>query len=312
MEALAEELAGACLGVTIPQSPEEIVKLVTADGRLDRMLQLREAPKTRAYTNRRGSRTEIKVDMAAMLQQWLSGAELVEMANTHFSRVADIGYRFEQLGDFIVDYFETFLPWVFGVVVDWANTLLAEKGADAFLPRGITAAVHWGVSSFVAARLMAMGILSRSLASRVAAVWEAVRETPQGEAGIRSWVGTLGVAEWQRRFEASVTELRNLLEFSRRRGRGVAATLLAEETAQVEVESRISECPQIAAVLAPTDDSPVAPIGIWTEGTLVGQVMTRDHADIQDLVDSGLIISAEFSASSGKGLLQLRLEDTPS
>ena len=203
------------------------------------------------------------------------------------------------------EYFETFLPWMFGVIVEWTNSLLKEQDIPKVLPETVSGVVRWGVASPTAVALMVQGVRSRRLASKMTEVWEA----EEREGDLRSWVRSMNVAQWQDTFEASVTELRNLLEFSRDEVKGAAVDLIMSESATLEVESAMNESPEQDVSLNPIDDSLLSPIGIWFENQLIGQVFGKDQVDLQSILGSGLIVSAKFSATSGKGLLTLNLVD---
>lgn len=149
------------------------------------------------------------------------------------------------------------------------------------------------------------GIRSRRLATKITQLWEAEKK----EGDIRAWIRSMNIAQWRDVFEASVTELRNLLEFSRDQVKGVAVDLVAHGFARVAVESTVNEFSESSAKLAPVDESELSPIGIWVNEQFVGQVFSKDQVDIQSILNSGLIITIKFSASSGKGSLELQLVD---
>ena len=305
IETMAEELATILSQIDVPEDPLEVLDLIMRDGRLQRMLLLTEAPKTKVYTQRGGQRQQIEVPIDEVLRQWIQGTELVTLAETFFNNVANIDFRFEQLGDFVNDYFETFLPWIFGVTIKWTNNLLRENNIDKELSGHVSALIHWGVSNPKAISLMVGGIRSRRLATKITQLWE----TEKKDGDIRAWVRSMNIAQWRAIFEASVTELRNLLEFSRDQVKGVAVDLITHESARTEVESTVGEFPESSASLALVDESVLSPIGIWIGNQLVGQVLSKDQADIQSILSSGLIVSIKFSATSGKGFLELQLAD---
>jgi len=303
-ESIARELAAILRNSEVPQDPAEAVDSIIGGGRLQRILQLPEAPTRRAYTQRGGrSREEIAIPMEALLRDWLHGSDLVTLAGTYFNAVTDVGFRFEQLGDFIYDYFEIFFPWVFGTIVGWTNSFLEELGAANLLPKTIPANVRWGVSDPTALELMARGIQSRSLALRVARAWK----SEEREDDIHSWIRSMSISDWQRIFEASPAELRSVLEFSRGRRGGVAVELITQGTAEFEVGSNFSEFARTDALLVPVDNSELSPIDIQVEGIRVGRILSRDQADVRGLLSTGLIPSMKFSVLSGRGLLELTL-----
>jgi len=306
MDNIAHELAETLRTREVPQDAVEVVDLMIGEGRLERILELPEAPTRRMYTQRGGqNRREVAIPMDSLLRQWLQGTELVTLANTYLGSVTDIDFRFEQLGDFINDYFEVYFPWVFGTIVAWTNDLLQENGVATSLPKTVPANIRWGVANSTALELMIKGIQSRTLAMKIAEAWE----SRERDDDVRSWIRSMNLAEWQQTFEASPVELRNLLEFSRDQQGGIAVKLISQEMAELEVESNIFEFSESNVSLAPIGDSELSPIGIWVGEELVGRILSRDQADIQSILNAGLTLSVKFSVSSGKGFLELGLVD---
>ncbi|MFC1930684.1 DEAD/DEAH box helicase [Chloroflexota bacterium] len=303
MEDIARELVGVLHDIDTPSKPLELLELITGGGRLQRILELPEASQRKVYTARAGIRQEVHIPVDSILLDWLKGTELVSLAGDYFSDVSNIEFRFEQLGDFIAGHFETFLPWILGIIIEWVNSLLQENGSNSQLSRAIPSLVRLGVDSFTAASLMSGGIRSRQLALKISRSWES--ESREGD--VRSWLRDMSILEWQSEFEASVSELRNLLEFSRNRVGGVAVDLINEEAATIQVKSDFDDYPEADATLAAIDDSELSPLGIWVNEELVGSIFSRDQADVQNIIDSGLITRQQFSASSNEARLQFQL-----
>ena len=305
LESIARGLATVLSAGEIPKDPLEIITLVIRDGRLRKMFQLKEAPKTRVYTNRGGSRHLIEVPVDGILLQWIGGEELVTLADTYFTPVNDVDYRFEQLADFINDHFETYLPWIFGVVIGWCNAICRDSGIDKELPHYLPALIRWGVSSSPSVSLMIGGIRSRRLATKIVQTWG----EEEREEDIKAWVRSMNILQWQEVFGASITELRSLLEFSRDQVKGVAVEFIRNEFAKVGVETTMENFPTATALLASTEDSELSPIGIFSGDQLLGHVMSRDQADIRSIMSSELPIELKFTAENGKGTLELKLID---
>jgi hypothetical protein len=306
LESIAAALSSMLATRDVPQDPVQVVELIIAEGRLQQILALPEAPGRRVYTQRSGqNRREVSIPIDELLRQWLQGTELVVLAETHLDAVRDIEFRFEQLGDFIYDYFEVFFPWVFGTIIAWTNELLEGSGGDTLLPRTVPAHVRWGVGSGAALELMASGISSRTLAARIAAEWQ----VHERDGTIRQWIRSMSLAEWQERFTPSIAEIRSLLDYSKDPRGGVAAELITRESVELEVESDVDESAPCDARLAPVGGSGASPVGIWAGEQLVGRVLSRDQIDVQFLLGTGLPLSVKFSASSGAGVLELRLVD---
>jgi hypothetical protein len=308
IEGIVRDLITSFSGLPIPQNPLEAVNMVCGEDRLERMLSLPESRGKPIFNQRGGqNRIRIEIDVRDILLKWLSGATLIELADAFFAEVSDVDYRFEQLGDFIKEYFEVFLPWVVSTIVGWANEYLAEHASEELLPIALPAYIRWGVGNPTALKLILDGVQSRTLAQRIAVLWEI--ETEDVDISIRDWIRSKNLDEWRNEFRASVADLRNLLEYCRDYRGGIAVDLIYDEQATFEVQSFVGELSQQGADLKSTGDSAFAPIGIWVESQLVGQIPSKDQTDIQNILNIGLMIDAKFSASENRGKLELTLID---
>jgi hypothetical protein len=303
LENIAQELAAMLQNREVPQDVAVAVALIADGGRLRRILQLPEAPTRRAYTGRARGRVEMTIPMELLLRDWLQGCDLVTLANTYFSAVADTDFRYGQLGDFISDYFEVFFPRVFAAIVGSTNIFLEASGAATGFPKTIPENIRWGVNSPTALLLLLRGMQSRILALRIARVWE----SEERDGDVLSWICSLSITDWQRVFRASPSELRSIHEFSRGRRGNVAASLFAQGTAELKVESVITELPPTAASLVAVDDADLPTVNICVEQQIVGQIPCQDQADVRDLLSTGLPLSIEFTVSQGHGLLKMEL-----
>jgi len=307
LEQIVHDLVAALLQTEIPQNPRDALDIILGRDRLQRILSLPEAVQiqTRVYNQRAGKRQELDIPIREILFQWLQGAELVSLADTFFGDVNDVDFRFEQLGDFINQYFEVYFPWVMATIINWTNSILQTHGVGNLLPNTIPANVRWGVGDSIALRLMVEGIQSRQLAMRISAEWQ----QEENALGIREWLQSMGLDEWQKRLEPSVGELRNLLEYSRNPVGGVAVALINDEVADLEVDAHVVNFPTTEVHLRTIEDTELSPIGIWARGEFLGQIRCKDQADIRALIKTGLPISIQFAAQAGSGLLTLRLID---
>jgi len=307
MENIARELATSLQYAEIPQDPVKVLDLLTDEGRLERILQLPEAPRRKVYTQRSSrNREEVIIPMRSLLRQWVQGADLVTLAANFFKGVPDIDFRFEQLGDIIYDYFEIYLPRAFGTIISWTNSILEEWGAASLLPTAIPANVRWGVDSPAALELMVKGIRSRSLALRIARVWQ----SEEREGDIQSWLRSMSMADWQQMFKTSPADLRSILEFSRDRRDSIAVRVITQGSVEFEVDSYVADLVWSDASLMSIDTSGLSPIEIKVGENRVGHILARDQADVQDLLNTGLILSTRFAASSGQGFLKLKIVES--
>jgi hypothetical protein len=95
--------------------------------------------------------------------------------------------------------------------------------------------------------------------------------------------------------------------YSLRRVGGVAVDLINDEVATIQVSSDLDDYPESDATLAAIDATQLSPLGIWVNGELVGSILSRDQADVQYIIDSGLITRQRFSVSSNEARLQFQL-----
>ncbi len=271
-----------------PADAKAAVDLLLGGGRVGTLLALREAPTIRVFTRRSAPRAELPVPLEALLGDWVGGEELKTLADRYFGSVEDVDYRFEQLADYLNEYCETFLPWVLGTLVSWINGTLADRGVAAPIPGDLAAYVRWGVDDAAALQLMTEGVRSRTLARAVAAAWRAAAAPND----IRSWLGSVGVAAWRRLFDASIADLRSLLDYAKPRGTSLLASLFAGETVVVDVRVEAEPPAESAVELRRLGASELAEIEIWSGERRVAVISGRDQADVHSVLAAGLPFGA--------------------
>ncbi len=304
IEHISRSLANSITVDDLPKDTIRLIRYILADGRLDQILMLPEAPQRSVYAKRGGKhRTAIAISIEDVLIDWIQGAEIVELADKHLQLIKDIDYRFEQLGDLISQYFEGFFPWVFGTIVAWTNQFLEAEGVICVIPGILPAYVRWGVDNTTATELMLKGMTSRTLAMRIAKCWF----TANAQQDVFTWLRQLSLTQWQQLFSASFAELRLLLEFCRDQKGGPAVELLTSGKTFIEAETELTKLSQDAASLRPIEDIELSSFGIWVNNELVGKIASRDQSDIQAILSSGLEYAATFSVESSIGTLQIEL-----
>jgi Helicase conserved C-terminal domain len=304
IEGICVSLANSIVSDGLPEDTIQLIRVVLADGRLDQILALPEAPQRLIFTRRSGrNRPTITLSIEDLFVDWIQGNELVEIANEYLSAVADIDYRLEQLCDLLNQYFEVFFPWVLGTIVAWTNQILIDYGFVAVLPGGLPAYVRWGVGNAQAVELMSKGMASRTLAMRIATGWS----RSDAQVDVLTWLRSLNLTQWQQFFSASITELRLLLEFCRDQKGGPAAELLISGTTSISTETHLEELSPSPASIQFINAIELSAFGIWVNDELVGKIAARDQSDIQAIISSGLEYSVAFSVHSGVGTLQFDL-----
>ena len=305
IEDICNQIYGQIEDIELPTSVADVIKLIISDGRLERILALPEAPKLKLY-NRRQVREQIEVPFEQFLQDWVSGVELKELANTYLSIVEDIEYRYEQLGDFITDYFQNYLPWIFGTIIKWTNSLLEENSIEQSILTTVPTNIRWGVDNHIALELMAKGIQSRVLAMTISNIW--IQESTDMD--VWRWIRDMDLADWENRFGASISELRNLLEFSRSRKASTTARLLNNKVTEVSVSSDVFVLDEIGVVLKHTSDLEIYPIGIYHNDEFIGHIFAKDQYDINSIMNLGLSILITYTSPDGEPKIKFELLDT--
>jgi hypothetical protein len=205
-----------------------------------------------------------------------------------FVPVVDPEFRLEQLGDYIAAVAENFLPWAIGYVVRWFNATRPAEVAE--LPLGLAGFVRYGVDSAPALQLLRRGVRSRVLAVRVASEYLAA----EADVTLSTWLTSVPVNSWPRRFGTTRTELAELLEIARVPGGAILATVLAGASASVPVTPRIPIEAGAHGSLAVRRyrqvQSPVFLVG----NRVAGHFGTDRFADVLALARSGLPLAAQF------------------
>jgi hypothetical protein len=304
IEQIARSLANDVKGIDISDDPTEVAKLILANGRIEQILSLPEVQKIDVYASRGGSnRPIIPISLEKLLIEWMLGIELVAMADENLALIPDIDYRFEQLGDFIYQRFEVSLPWAFGTIITWTNQFLTDSGETKILPRVLPAYVRWGVGNTAALELMSKGLGSRTLAMRIANSWHLEKI----QLSVIDWLKILSAKDWQRLFSASSAEVGLLLNFCRNQQGGAAVELMRNGITTITVDTDFPDFPVSPATIESLEDGELTTLGVWVQGQPVGRIQSKDQADISTIQSSGLDTAISFSASAGRGKLQIGL-----
>jgi hypothetical protein len=292
--------------IAVPEDPNSVIDLLLRSGRLEMLLAMREAPTVRIFSRRSAPRIELPIPLEAILGDWLSGKELRTLSDRYFGGIENTDFRFEQLADYLNEYFETFLPWVLGSLVGWINDGLADRGVVALLPGDLAAYVRWGVNDAVALQLMTDGVRSRTLAHSVSRAWHGAVEPND----VRTWLGSIGVAAWRSLFNASIADLRSLLDYAKPRGTSLLASLFDGQsvTISVRVESDLTSDTEVE--LQRSGASDLAEVEILVSGNRVGVVSSRDQADVHSVLVAGLPFAARLAPrDDGHALILTPLEE---
>jgi DEAD/DEAH box helicase len=270
-----------------PRDPVAAFQLVAAAGRLRQLLSINETRAARFRPRRNAPhRTAFDVDLAALIVDWLRGREVGELGEAYLGAVADDTYRYEQLSEFIAQVLEHLLPWLLNTLVSWVNEGLEE---DEQLCPELPAYIRFGVDTPVALELAQSGVRSRRLVHAVAAKAAASTDLP-----LRAWLTGTDIRSWRQFFDASPSELGDLLVFSRARAARITSRVLAGEVVELALVVEGSPAPGAIEVREAAEDPPPR-LAAFREGDVIGYVRSEHHDDVSRLLAIGVPLSISLT-----------------
>jgi hypothetical protein len=106
----------------------------------------------------------------------------------------------------------------------------------------------------------------------------------------------MGVAEWREGYQASPSEVLDLLDFTRVRSRSLLTTLL--ETGAVTVDlpaaGRIPGPGRRLSLERARNEPAPEPLGLYADDQLAAIIASEDHADAQAILDTGLDLGLDL------------------
>ncbi|MBH0115253.1 DEAD/DEAH box helicase [Salinibacterium sp. NG253] len=292
IDSVAEEIANKIVEDDLQyiDSPDFALQLLGPV--LEELLGLREAPKWEFRATSQGA--NIRVEPDRLLQDWMSGASLSDLAEAHLSAASPAAWRIEQMVAAVTQQFEHYLAWTVGAVTDLVNWHLDNIGYEQRLCSELSGFIRYGVRNSRSLQLMTSGIRSRRLCHLMETMMpEDVNSTDD----MRTWLSQMTISTWRDRFRASSSELLDLVEFTRTRGRSLLRALLETgvTTASTSRTSHTAYEGDPTFALRPIDDdTDPAPLGVYLGDDLIATIAPSDHADIQSILDTGLNIDVSF------------------
>jgi hypothetical protein len=201
----------------------------------DRILQLREIPRPWVFHETESAQSPlVELRPVELLQHWLRGETLPEMADSLLSGILDRSLRIERLVDAISDFCEHYFSWTVRALLGQANIRLSEpeEGEEHLVCPELPAFIHYGVASPEAVGLLTSGIRSRDLANGISR--EAAGQQI-GAAGLRDWLGRMALPGWRSGLDATPADLLDLLEYCRTPGSNELRRLLADGIVTIPV-----------------------------------------------------------------------------
>lgn len=312
LETVAAEIHSLVSEAMVEREPARVVEAMLADGRLASVLALSENHRNGFKARRNDPRNQLlPVDLLALLTDWVAGAELQDLAERHLAAVTTDDYRYQQLAEFIASVFEHFLPWAMNTIIAWVNESLESDGVDLKIPEDLPATIHYGVASRNGLTLMLGGIRSRRLANRISTRRaEAVDE--EADLSMRDWLAGQDISQWRENFEASPTEVTDLLAFVRDPAIQIVYQVLDGEQYALQFVARGEVNADSAAELGQEEGQPEpAPMVIIVEGEVVGDVSPDYHDELALLTGIGIPLDIRVEQSAEGPRLTLRLAVEP-
>ncbi len=283
---------------------ETIIKMILGQSRIDRILSLPDVPKRKNFSTRNNSSgSPLVIPIELLMLDWINGSSLIEISSKYFSSVSDVDFRFEQVNNFIYDYFEVFLPKIFGIIIEWINEYLVEMHQDLIISKTIPSYIRWGVNNDDAILLMINGIKSRTLALKISREWLMLKST----GNIYDWIRNMDFEEWRQKFSPSNSELRNLLEYSRIKENNLLSKLFENNQIEFKVKSLFSNFPRTVCFLKETGEDEIGLIEIKVNGETVALINSYDHIDIENILQIGLDTTCFFFTKDSEGYLSIFL-----
>lgn len=281
-------------------SSVDVLTIIFKPESLELILAIVEAPKKPIFNQRSGKRSVINIDLLAFLNDWINGAEYPDLASKFMGGVSDVDFRYEQLGDFISNYFDNFFPWVIRLFIDWTNELTDEET----LPHHIPGLIRAGVPTKAALTLTNQGIPSRSLAVKITN-WITRNYSEVSDYEIRNHLRNFMLKDLYGALSLTPVELKYLTIF------------LTEERVQIlsSINSK-GECDLVVWLSGePAQDGPCEVsqdetgmnFHLIQRDKKVGHIPTRYHSEMDALIQGGIPVIFIIKTSESK--LEIYVED---
>jgi len=220
-----------------------------------------------------------------VVRDWIGGRTLTELANDHLAAVADPAFRLEQMVDGISEGVQHYLSWTVGLVITQANDILLSRLSPLQLFATTAAHLRYGVDTPLAIDLLVQDVKSRTLAQRLGRI---AIGAGLNEEGLREYLSEQHIQGWRANFEATPTDVLDLLQYVQGRDRHKLAELMA--TGNVTAQSRLERdglAGPVTVTVVASDDGGELRI-LAEDHSVLGVIVARDHAGVAAVLNSGL------------------------
>lgn len=275
----AQESAGILQQIQFPEIAVEFIDL-------DKLLHLPEA--SRVVFRRTTNGSPIEVSLQALLKSWLAGTSLTNLADIYLSDVPDAAWRIEQMVDAVTGQFEHYLAWITGAIVELVNSRFADEDNPLALCPDLGRYVRYGVGDPIALLLMTSGVRSRRLARIISDSFPSPQSVTEDE--LRDQLGQMTVGDWRDRFDATSSEIIDLLEFTRIKRRSLLRRLL--ETGVVELEAaRIDLADtqrEVDLKLNSVGEGGSRALAVFSGEKMIATFAAKDQSDLAAIMETGM------------------------
>ena len=156
------------------------------------------------------------------------------------------------------------------------------------------------------------GVRSRRLANRVAGSRASGRHEP-ADTTLRDWLASQDISEWRSNFDASPTEVADMLAFARDPNIQLVNQVLEGEEYTLPYVERAAVLFESVAIIAPEPNHPTpAPLAIYVNSEIVGTISPDHHDDVELLTGIGVPLDIRVRPSKSATLLMIRLAQVAS
>jgi hypothetical protein len=292
LSAMADRLVEASADVEGLRDPDMALELLSTVGVLEDLLALVEAPSSDWVFKDSDDRAVFSPPLAPVLSRWIHGEDSHLLADRYLARVDDASARQELMTNAVSQVFDYFLSWTLGALLEEVNARLPQRLEGGWVCPELPLFVRYGVDSKAALELMTRGVRSRRLALSVAS--EASASAVAVER-LSNWLSEIDPVTWPERFEATATDVLDLLEFARDRSARTLRLLLRGQTIRLELSSEVAFSGR-ATIKTTRSERGHEFLGLFAEGLdePVAAVPTAAQADLRSIIGAGLPLIAEI------------------
>ncbi|WP_216916701.1 DEAD/DEAH box helicase [Nocardia noduli] len=272
------------------------------------LLALSEASEWRFRATVKGA--DLPVDLTSLLDDWISGRSLPDLAEDYLAGAPDPSWRIEQMVDAVTGHFQHYLSWTIGAVVELVNLRLVDAECQLLLCPELSGFIRYGINTTVELLLMTYGVRSRRLAHAIG--WSIPLEIEPAYEDIRYFLAQMTISEWRQNYGASSSEILDILEFTRIRRRSLLKVLLETGQVAIELPNVVKDALNNGARLSisPALDEPEPrPLAVFSGIEQVADISSQDHTDVQAILDTGLSFDIKLDDDGSTLLISLPLSE---